>query len=127
MPVLRIAPLARFTKTEAGRQEIRARAHTSLSRSARNLLLILDGTRPGAKWLALVHGASPVDLHALLRAGLVAPCQAAAPGAGGHKGRAGRSTPDTKAHTLAEPARPSRGRDAHLVVGISRKCEAADV
>jgi len=111
MPVLRISPSARFTKTEAGRQEIRARAHTSLSRSARNLLLIIDDTRPGAEWLGMVHGASPVDLHALLRARLVVPCRASA----------------TKVHTLTASARLSRGMDAHLAVGISRKCEAADV
>ena len=58
MPALTIAPSARFTKTEAGRQEIRARAH-ALSRGARNLLFILDDTRPGAEWLTLVQGTGP--------------------------------------------------------------------
>ena len=76
MPALTIAPSARFTKTEAGRQEIRARAH-ALSRGARNLLFILDDTRPGAEWLTLVQGTGPADLHALLRAHLVVPSEAA--------------------------------------------------
>ena len=48
---------SRCNKTEAGRAEIKARA-LPLSRTARNLLLILDGSRPVNEWLGLVHGAS---------------------------------------------------------------------
>ena len=60
----------RFSKTEAGRQEIRARAH-ALPRSARNLLLILDDTRPAAQWLTMVQGAGLADLQVLVQAQLV--------------------------------------------------------
>ena len=61
---------SRFLKTEAGREEIRNRA-LKLSRAARNLLLIVDESRPAENWLHLVHGASEDDLRQLLQAGLV--------------------------------------------------------
>lgn len=60
----------RYQKTDAGRAEIRARG-VDLSRPARNLLLIIDGTRTGDEWLAMVAGASAADLQALLARGLV--------------------------------------------------------
>ena len=60
-----------YAKTEAGRAEIQRKA-LPLSRSARNLLLIIDTSRAGAAWLGLVQGASVADLQALLAAGLVA-------------------------------------------------------
>ena len=62
---------ARYVKTDAGREEIRARAH-ALSRPARNLLLIIDGSRSGAEWLQMVAGTGADDLAELLRAGLIA-------------------------------------------------------
>lgn len=61
----------RFGKTDVGRREIRERAHT-LSRTARNLLLILDGSRSGDDWVSMVHGATAADLQMLVDAGLVA-------------------------------------------------------
>jgi hypothetical protein len=61
----------RYTKTDVGRAEIRARVH-ALSRTARNLLLIIDPSRDGAEWVRLVQGASAADLQTLLDAGLVA-------------------------------------------------------
>lgn len=61
----------RYEKTTAGRAEIRDRA-AALSRPARNLLLIIDDTRTGAEWTALVAGSSQADLHQLLQAGLIA-------------------------------------------------------
>jgi hypothetical protein len=61
----------RYGKTDLGRREIRERAH-SLSRTARTLLLILDGSRSGDEWVALVQGARASDLQALLAQGLVA-------------------------------------------------------
>jgi hypothetical protein len=71
-------------KTEAGRREITARA-LPLSRSARNLLLIIDASRSVGQWLALVRGCGPDELQQLLEAGLVgvvsAAGGAAAPGA----------------------------------------------
>lgn len=65
-------------RTDAGRAEIQQR-RLQLSRTARNLLLIIDPGRSAADWLALVQGAQVADLQALLGAGLVAPVVAAAP------------------------------------------------
>lgn len=61
-----------YSKTEAGRQEIKTRA-LPLSRSARNLLLVLDASKPARQWLALVQGVSEADFAYLLAQGLVAP------------------------------------------------------
>ena len=70
----------RYTKTEAGRTEIRQRA-LALSRPARNLLLIIDAGRPAAEWLGLVQGCDHAALQALRDTGLVAEAGPAAPGA----------------------------------------------
>lgn len=72
---------SRCSKTEAGRAEIRARA-LPLSRTARNLLLIIDGSRPLGEWLALVHGATQADVDGLLAQGLIEPAAAPAGAAG---------------------------------------------
>ena len=64
------------SKTDAGRAEIRARA-LPLSRAARNLLLVLDGSKPAGEWLRLVTGATQADLEALREQGLIAPQNAA--------------------------------------------------
>jgi hypothetical protein len=61
---------SRFSKTDAGREEIRNRTR-KLPRTARNLLLILDESRPAENWLQLVHGADAGDLQQLIEAGLV--------------------------------------------------------
>jgi len=45
----------RFVRTEVGRREIRERS-ANLSRAARNLLLIIDASKPALDWLALVYG-----------------------------------------------------------------------
>lgn len=66
-----------YQKTEAGRAEIKARA-LPLSRSARNLLLVIDVSKSGRQWLGLVQGVSEADLAFLLEQGLVAPAGAAA-------------------------------------------------
>jgi len=60
----------RYVKTAAGREAIHDRAHT-LSRPARNLLLVIDGGRTGAEWVALVGGSSEADLAQLLQRGLI--------------------------------------------------------
>ena len=60
-------PLA---KTDAGRREITERRLT-LSRPARNLLLIIDARRSAGQWLALVQGCGPAELQQLVGAGLV--------------------------------------------------------
>lgn len=61
----------RFAKTDAGRQEINQGRH-KLTRSMRNLLLLIDESRPAEQWLQLVHGASEADLHHLAAQGLIA-------------------------------------------------------
>ena len=68
---------ARYSKTEAGRAELRARA-LPLSRTARNLLFTIDGTRPVEEWLGMVQGASTADLESLVSHGLVESAAAAA-------------------------------------------------
>ena len=60
----------RFIKTDAGRDEIKSRTH-KITRTARNLLLILDAARPGTDWVHLIHGATPADLDLLLEQGLI--------------------------------------------------------
>ena len=60
-----------YSKTDAGRAEIKARA-LPLSRSARNLLLVLDASKPARQWLSLVQGVTEPDLAFLLQQGLIA-------------------------------------------------------
>lgn len=59
-----------LAKTEVGQQEIRARALT-LSRTARTLLVLADGSRSGVQLLEMVRGAGDADLRALIEAGLL--------------------------------------------------------
>ena len=59
-----------YIKTEVGRREIRERA-ISLTRSGRNLLLIIDASKSGSDWLKLVQGSTGNDLVQLIEAGLV--------------------------------------------------------
>lgn len=65
-----------YVKTDAGREEIKSRG-LALSRSARNLLLVIDGTRSAAEWLVLVHGTVEADLANLLEHGLIAAARTA--------------------------------------------------
>lgn len=65
-----------YSKTEAGRAEIRART-LPLSRTARNLLLVLDASKPGSEWVRLVAGATEADFETLRQHGLIAPQNAA--------------------------------------------------
>jgi hypothetical protein len=60
----------RFVRSEAGRREIRER-QANLSRAARNLLLIIDASRSGGEWLAMVAGCTAADLQQLIDAGLI--------------------------------------------------------
>jgi hypothetical protein len=66
---------ARCAKTDTGRTEIRSRA-LPLTRTARNLLVIIDASKAAAEWVALVHGATQADLDGLLERGLVEPLAA---------------------------------------------------
>lgn len=67
-----------YQKTEGGRAEIRARA-LPLSRSARNLLLVIDGSRSAREWLILVQGCVVADLAYLVEHRLIAAAAALAP------------------------------------------------
>jgi hypothetical protein len=60
----------RYIKTENGRAAIRAGIHT-LKRPARNLLVILDASKAGDEWVALVNGATGADLKQLVDDGLI--------------------------------------------------------
>lgn len=91
-------------KTDAGRAEIRARA-LPLSRAARNLLLVLDASKPAGEWLRLVAGATPADLEALVQQGLIAP-----QGAGGAAPVAAPVA--APAAPVAAPAEPSAAAPA---------------
>ncbi|MDC8785727.1 hypothetical protein [Roseateles koreensis] len=86
----------RFQRSPAGRVEVQAR-QLGLSRSARNLLLVLDATRPAGEWLGLVQGATEADLAQLLAHGLLTDTAAAAVTT--------TVTPAT-AEVLQTPARP---------------------
>jgi hypothetical protein len=59
-----------YAKTEAGRDEIRTRAH-GLSRTVRNLLLMIDGHRSSAYLLEHIQGVGPADLEQLAGLGLI--------------------------------------------------------
>lgn len=61
----------RYIKTDSGRAEIRARVH-AITRTARNLLLIIDASRDGDEWVSMVRGATTIDLQTLYDAGLIA-------------------------------------------------------
>lgn len=71
----------RFVKSAAGRDEVTSKSRP-LSRSARNLLLLIDASKPAANWVALINGATEADLQLLVAEGLLvavaAPAVAAA-------------------------------------------------
>lgn len=60
-----------YVRTEAGKAEIRART-LQLSRSARNLLMVIDASFTGEQWIAKVLGSTHADLQQLLSARLIA-------------------------------------------------------
>jgi len=84
-----------FSKTEAGQREIRERS-LGLSRPARTVLVLADGSRTQEQLLQMVQGATPADVTALIDAGLLA--------ASG--GTASRSGPSTDAAPLATEPMP---------------------
>ena len=67
-----------WTKTDAGRTEIQARALVK-ERAQRNLLLVIDGLKTEAMLLANLAGISADDFAALQSLGLIVPA-AASPG-----------------------------------------------
>ena len=91
----------RFAKTALGRAEIQSRTH-ALTRTARNLLLILDPSRTGEAWVGMVQGAALADLQALLDGGLIeaVPAEGATGGAG-RQGNPPASEPEPEPDTEA--------------------------
>src|SRR5262245_10201272 len=80
-----------LTKTDAGQRELKDRA-VELPRSARTLLVLVDGARNSDELLSMVKGATSKDIEALVQAGLIvqsgssaakaaAPAKTAAPAA----------------------------------------------
>ncbi|MDQ5896337.1 MAG: hypothetical protein QG612_423 [Pseudomonadota bacterium] len=61
-----------YAKSSRGRQVLRDRLYP-LPRSARNLLLILDPSRPVRHWVNMVRGAGWAELGVLEQAGLIVP------------------------------------------------------
>lgn len=96
------------SKTDAGRAEIRARA-LPLSRAARNLLLVLDASKPAGEWLRLVTGATEADLEALRQQGLIAPQNAAGQRLPAQSPPAPAAAPVAAAPAPAAAAQPSAG------------------
>ena len=66
-----------YVRTEAGKAEIRAHG-VQLSRPVRNLLMVIDASCSGEKWVSKVNGSTPADLDILLAAKLIAPQGSAA-------------------------------------------------
>jgi hypothetical protein len=86
----------RYARTPVGQAEIQSRA-LGLSRSVRNLLLVINPSQTGAEWLAQVRGVTPDDLARLLAEGLIAPVAGAA---------APAPVPTTPASPVQAPAAP---------------------
>jgi hypothetical protein len=60
----------RLIKTAAGHAEIQSRSRP-LSRSVRNLLLVINDSQPASYWLEKVQGVTEVDLQHLVEEGLL--------------------------------------------------------
>lgn len=88
-----------YAKTDAGQAEIRQRSQ-ALARHARTLLVLADGSRSGEQLLAMVQGAGPQDLAALLEAGLIAEVS----GSRSARTAAATATPTAAAAPAAAPA-----------------------
>jgi hypothetical protein len=117
----------RFVRTEAGRREIRER-QLSLSRAARNLLLVIDASKPAPDWLALVAGSTAADLAALRDAGLIAPSGDDAPRAALTLAQALQARSYRELYDLlTQQARPRLGliRGYRMVLEVE-KCNGAD-
>lgn len=96
------------SKTDAGRAEIRARA-LPLSRTARNLLLVLDASKVAGDWVRMVTGATEADLETLRQHGLIAP-----------QGVSGQPAPPQPASApVAAPAVPAPAYGSPAIAGGS--------
>jgi len=76
-----------WTKTDAGRIEMQARALVK-ERAQRNLLLVIDGVKTEEMLLANLAGISAADFAELHSLGLIAPVVAAGKGAGSSRAAA---------------------------------------
>ncbi len=117
----------RFVRTDAGRREIRER-RLALSRAARNLLLVIDASRPASEWIALVAGSTAADLAQLGDAGLIAAAGDAAPRPALTLAQALQSRGYRELYDLlTEQARPRLGliRGYRMVLEVE-KCSGAD-
>ena len=104
-----------WTKTDAGRHEIQARALVK-ERARRNLLLLIDGAKSEEMLLTNLAGIGPDDFKALEALALIAPvsegrvtlpAQGTAPrGAAAERAEAVRAGPTTQPDPLAAPATP---------------------
>jgi len=65
-----------FARTASGRQPM-ALQDRRIPRTARNLLRVVDPSRPAIQWVALIHGATQGDIVCLLAHGLIEPALAA--------------------------------------------------
>jgi len=101
-----------YSKTDAGRAEIRART-LPLSRTARNLLLVLDASKAGSDWLRLVAGASEADFEMLRQHGLIAPQSA------GGQPRAAAPAPPAPVAASPAPAASATAPAAPVAAGGS--------
>lgn len=94
----------RYARTPMGQAEIQSRA-LGLSRSVRNLLLVINPSQTGAEWLGQVRGVTPDDLARLLAEGLIAPVAGAASGpATANTGATATAATTAAAATAARPA-----------------------
>ncbi len=103
----------RYEKTEAGRSEIKSRALVQ-ARVARNLLLVIDASKTGGEWLAMVQGAAPGDLellvqHRLVKATAGAPLSRPMAGAPASMPMSG-SVPGPATRTGGSASRPAPSR-----------------
>lgn len=117
-----------FSKTDAGREEIKNRTR-KLSRPARNLLLVIDATRSSQDWLQLVHRSTADDLKQLFTEGLIEAKQpvAAAPRAASIEQAIAALSYDQLYSLLTSQARDRLGlvRGFKLVLAVE-KCGNVD-
>ena len=101
-----------YVKTEAGQSELRDRL-LNMPRSARTLLVLVDGTRSGEQLLEMVKGSSTEDIDTLVRMKLIAGGAAAggsaAPSEGGTRTKAATSSSDG-------PATPLEFKELYVVL-----------
>jgi hypothetical protein len=89
-------------KTEAGQRELRDRA-VELPRTARTMLVLVDGVRNSDELLAMVKGSTTKDIDTLLQAGLIALGGASAAASSARGAASAKGSPAT-ASDAASPA-----------------------